>query len=60
MFSKILVPLDGSELAELALPYAEELSEAFNSEIDLVEVCEKKDVRSAIYISSMSKGWRSY
>ena len=42
MFSKILVPLDGSKLAELALPYAEELAGAFNSEIDLVEVCEKK------------------
>ena len=43
MFSKILVPLDGSKLAELALPYAEELAGAFNSEVDLVEVCEKKD-----------------
>ena len=34
MFSRILVPLDGSKLAELALPYAEELVGAFNSEMD--------------------------
>ncbi len=27
MYKKILVPLDGSELAEVALPYAEELAE---------------------------------
>ncbi len=30
MFNRILIPLDGSELGELALPYAEELAEAFN------------------------------
>lgn len=37
---KILVPLDGSNLAELALPYAEELAAAFNSEVVLVYVSE--------------------
>jgi len=40
MFTRILVPLDGSQLAELALPYAEELAGAFNSELALVYVCE--------------------
>jgi nucleotide-binding universal stress UspA family protein len=35
MFEKILLPLDGSELAEIALPYAEELAKAFGSEIIL-------------------------
>jgi len=40
MFKRILVPLDGSNLSELALPYAEKLAGTFNSEVDLVEVCE--------------------
>ena len=42
MFNKILVPLDGSRLAELALPHAEVLAGAFNSEVNLLEVCEQK------------------
>ncbi len=40
MWEKILVPLDGSDLAELALPYAEELAMAFNSEVVLLYVSE--------------------
>ena len=40
MFNRILVPLDGSELSESALPYAEELAGAFNSELELLSVCE--------------------
>jgi nucleotide-binding universal stress UspA family protein len=36
MWKKILVPLDGSDLAELALPYAEELAAAFKSELILL------------------------
>lgn len=36
MWKKILVPLDGSDLAELALPYAEELATAFKSELILL------------------------
>lgn len=36
MFEKILVPLDGSTLAEAALPVARELQEKFGSEIVLV------------------------
>lgn len=40
MWKKILVPLDGSDLAELALPYAEELATAFKSEIILLHVSE--------------------
>ena len=38
MWKKILVPLDGSNLAELALPYAEELANAFKSEVILLHV----------------------
>jgi nucleotide-binding universal stress UspA family protein len=40
MFKKILVPLDGSELSEQALTYAEELAGTHNSEINLIYVCE--------------------
>lgn len=38
MYKRILVPLDGSELAELALPYAEELAEKLDSEVILLNV----------------------
>jgi nucleotide-binding universal stress UspA family protein len=38
MIKKILVPLDGSRLAECALPYAEELAQALGSEVAFVSV----------------------
>lgn len=38
MFKRILVPLDGSELAELALPYALELAQKFDSRLLLLSV----------------------
>ena len=40
IWEKILVTLDGSDLAELALPYAEELAAAFGSEVVLLYVSE--------------------
>lgn len=40
MYEKIMVPLDGSELAEVALPYAEELAVQLGSEIILIYVSE--------------------
>lgn len=40
MYEKILVPLDGSELAEVALPYAEELAGRLSSEVTLLYVSE--------------------
>jgi nucleotide-binding universal stress UspA family protein len=43
MWKKILVPLDGSDLAELALPYAKELAAAFSAEVVLVYVDEPAD-----------------
>lgn len=36
MYENILVPLDGSELAEVSLPYAEELASRMGSEITLI------------------------
>lgn len=42
MFQKILVPLDGSKLAECALPYAEELAKGCHTEeVILVSVTER-------------------
>ena len=38
MYKRLLVPLDGSELAEVALPYAEELAEKLDSEVILINV----------------------
>ncbi len=43
MFEKILLPLDGSELAEQVFPHMETLARAFNSEVLLVAVCEPAD-----------------
>ncbi len=43
MYSKIMVPLDGSELAEAALPYAEELAARLGSDIVLMHVYESGD-----------------
>ncbi len=38
MYSRILVPLDGSQLAEQVLPYARLFSQTFHSEIELLRV----------------------
>jgi nucleotide-binding universal stress UspA family protein len=40
MLNKILVPLDTSEYAEQVIPSVTELAEAFDSEIDVVSICE--------------------
>jgi nucleotide-binding universal stress UspA family protein len=38
VYSKILVPLDGSKLAEVVLPYVVELARRFDSEVTLIQV----------------------
>ena len=38
MYERILIPLDGSELAEVALPYAEELAGWLGSQITILSV----------------------
>jgi nucleotide-binding universal stress UspA family protein len=40
MFSKILVPLDGSELAECVLPYVEDIAKLRNSRVEAAFVVE--------------------
>ena len=46
MYKEILVPLDGSELAESALPHARELAKAFGARITLLSVIEPVAVYS--------------
>jgi nucleotide-binding universal stress UspA family protein len=39
MYEKMLVPLDGSEVAEQAMPYVERLAQKLKSEVVLMTVC---------------------
>jgi nucleotide-binding universal stress UspA family protein len=63
MYDKILVPLDGSKLAECAVPYAEALAQGCHTgEVILVSVTERvKGFRvlegSAEPIPTPSRGW---
>ncbi len=41
MFKHILVPLDGSSLAECVLPHVVAIAKAFNSQITLLQVMER-------------------
>jgi len=41
MYKKVMVPLDGSELAECALPHAEEIALKYGADIILVSVTER-------------------
>lgn len=43
MYEKIMTPLDGSQIAEVALPYAEELAGRIGSEVTLLYVNEQTD-----------------
>lgn len=44
MFDRVIVPLDGSKLAEVALPYAEELATKLDCHIILLTVAESNEV----------------
>ena len=45
MFARIVVPLDGSELAERALPPAEEMARRFGAPLHLIRVADVTRVR---------------
>ena len=60
MYEKILVPLDGSELAECVLPHVEKLAKGCGSkEIVLFRVCEPLSVL-ADYPASMPVSWEEH
>ena len=46
MYSKILVPLDGSRLSEAILPYACSFAKALNIQIDLLQVIDPDTIKS--------------
>lgn len=63
MMDKILVPMDGSELGELALDYAAKLAISLNSEVHLVSACERlseedKDICD-LYLHKAAEKFRS-
>jgi nucleotide-binding universal stress UspA family protein len=60
MFDKILVPLDGSKVAECSLPYVEALVKGQNvKEVILFRVCEKPEI-PADYPSNMPESWEKH
>lgn len=50
MFDAILVPLDGSQLAECVLPHAIAIARAFNARIILLRVLEKNQANGSVQI----------
>jgi nucleotide-binding universal stress UspA family protein len=44
MFERIAIPLDGSELGELALPWATEIASIFNSEVSVISVSDNESI----------------
>lgn len=46
MFEKILLPLDGSDLAKQALPYVAVLAKAFGSEVILISIYEPEETEA--------------
>ena len=60
MYKKILVPLDGSKLAECVLPHVEKLAESgVAKEIILLRVCESPSI-IADYPESKNKTWEKH
>jgi len=63
MFKKILVPLDGSTLAEQVYPHLAELAQAFDSELDLLSVCEPEETSPGqvcrLYLNAETEQLRS-
>jgi len=59
MYKRILVPLDGSELAEIALPLTQELAEKLDSEIILLNVRapgeDPENPEHRVYLSKMAE-----
>ena len=55
MYEKILVPLDGSELAEAAVPYAEGVALRLKTELALVTACAPGDPMGQLYRGYLDK-----
>ena len=59
MYKKILVPLDGSKLAECALQHAESLAHAFDSTLLLISVISPAPIvgRAPVDIEAFQNPW---
>jgi nucleotide-binding universal stress UspA family protein len=55
MYERIIVPLDGSKLAEAALPYAEELAAKMDSYISLLTVLAPEDAGKEVQFQAYLK-----
>jgi len=59
MYNRIVVPLDGSKLAEAALPYVEELAGKMGTEIALLTVLESEEIHEyekyQIYVKKIAE-----
>jgi nucleotide-binding universal stress UspA family protein len=51
-YDRILVPLDGSQLAEYIVPHVENMARAFNSEVMLLHVIEAEEPDPALLTPS--------
>ena len=62
MFERILVPLDGTESAEIAIPYAEELANGFAAEVILYHVYgrehQKQKHMHQVYLDTLAEAMR--
>lgn len=55
MYRTLLVPLDGSELAEQALPYVREIAEGFRSDVTLLTVCSFGDPLKHVLVEYLER-----
>jgi nucleotide-binding universal stress UspA family protein len=53
MYKRMLIPLDGSELAEAILPFAEQVASPLNAEVILVRVVEAVSAAEAIALAGV-------
>jgi len=54
---RVLVPLDGSKMAENVLPYAKEYAQLFDAEMVLVRVCGAPEISADYPEASMPVSW---
>ena len=60
MYENLLVPLDGSEVAERALPYVEELARRMHSEVILLTACAPVDRPERLLRAYLEKRVREF
>ena len=59
MYKRILVPLDGSRVAEGVLPHVQEMAQAMGSEVVLLRVLQPRQIEGAPYPTPMELRMKS-